>query len=153
MEKRAIIAIVLSILVLILYQRWTVKQQPTKREEPKEIEKIEPLYLESKTKLDEQTKIMLAKKENKEAVEDFYDNIVRPLEIQTTHYILNLRYYSLSALSLRRFVLSRIYVKLKSSYISDLNDPVFINFLNVHQRIVEKYEKEIAEPYLVKADI
>lgn len=41
MEKRAIIAIVLSILVLILYQRWTLKQQPTKREEPKEIEKIE----------------------------------------------------------------------------------------------------------------
>jgi YidC/Oxa1 family membrane protein insertase len=42
MEKRAIIAIVLSILVLILYQRWTLKQQPTKREDRKEIERIEP---------------------------------------------------------------------------------------------------------------
>lgn len=41
MEKRAIIAIVLSILVLILYQRWILKQRPAKREEPKEIEKIE----------------------------------------------------------------------------------------------------------------
>jgi YidC/Oxa1 family membrane protein insertase len=42
MEKRAIIAIVLSMLVLIFYQRLFVKQQPQRREERKEIERIEP---------------------------------------------------------------------------------------------------------------
>ncbi len=41
MEKRAIIAIILSILVLILYQRWFLREQPMKREEPKEVERIE----------------------------------------------------------------------------------------------------------------
>jgi hypothetical protein len=42
MEKRAIIAIVLSMLVLIFYQRLFVKQEPQRREERKEIERIEP---------------------------------------------------------------------------------------------------------------
>ncbi|MFB0507967.1 MAG: membrane protein insertase YidC [Thermodesulfobacteriota bacterium] len=42
MEKRAIIAIVLSMLVLIFYQRLFVKQQPQRREDRKEIERIEP---------------------------------------------------------------------------------------------------------------
>ena len=43
MEKRAIIAIVLSILVLIFYQRWFLREQPEKREAPKEVERIEPI--------------------------------------------------------------------------------------------------------------
>ncbi len=42
MEKRAILAIVLSMLVLIFYQRLFVKKQPQRREERKEIERIEP---------------------------------------------------------------------------------------------------------------
>lgn len=42
MEKRAILAIVLSMLVLIFYQRLFVKQQPEKRGERKEVERIEP---------------------------------------------------------------------------------------------------------------
>ena len=42
MEKRAIIAIVLSMLVLIFYQRLFVKQQPERKEERKEIERIGP---------------------------------------------------------------------------------------------------------------
>ncbi len=42
MEKRAIIAIVLSMLVLIFYQRLFVKQQPQRREDRREIERIEP---------------------------------------------------------------------------------------------------------------
>jgi YidC/Oxa1 family membrane protein insertase len=43
MEKRAIIAIVLSMLILIFYQRLFVKQEPQRREEPKEVESIEPI--------------------------------------------------------------------------------------------------------------
>jgi len=43
MEKRAIIAIVLSILVLIFYQRFFLREQPEKREAPKEVERIEPI--------------------------------------------------------------------------------------------------------------
>jgi hypothetical protein len=118
-----------------------------------EMEKIEPLYLESKAKLDAQRKILREKKEKKESVEDFYKEIVQPLEIEATHYILNLRYYSLSGLSLRRYVLSRMYLKLKSRYINKLKDPVYIDFLNIHRRILTKFENTIALPYLVKADI
>lgn len=42
MEKRAILAIVLSMLVLIFYQRLFVKQQPQRTGERKEVERIEP---------------------------------------------------------------------------------------------------------------
>ncbi len=43
MEKRAIIAIVLSMLVLIFYQKWFLKKEPKKRVEPTEIERVEPI--------------------------------------------------------------------------------------------------------------
>ncbi len=43
MEKRAILAIVLSILVLIFYQRWFLKEQPEKQGEREEIERVEPI--------------------------------------------------------------------------------------------------------------
>ena len=43
MEKRAIIAIVLSILVLVLYQKFFLREPPRKREEKKAVERIEPL--------------------------------------------------------------------------------------------------------------
>jgi YidC/Oxa1 family membrane protein insertase len=42
MDKRAILAIALSMLVLIIYQRWVLKRQPRGREERKEIERVEP---------------------------------------------------------------------------------------------------------------
>ncbi len=43
MEKRAIIAIVLSILVLVLYQKFFIKEQPRKPRDRKAAEKIEPI--------------------------------------------------------------------------------------------------------------
>ncbi len=43
MEKRAIIAIVLSILVLVLYQKFFLREPPREREEKKAVERIEPL--------------------------------------------------------------------------------------------------------------
>jgi len=43
MEKRAIIAIVLSILVLLLYQKFFIKEQPRKPRERKAAERIEPM--------------------------------------------------------------------------------------------------------------
>jgi hypothetical protein len=49
MEKRAILAIVLSMLILIAYQRWFLREQPKKREEPKEVESIEPIAPGEKT--------------------------------------------------------------------------------------------------------
>jgi len=48
MEKRAIIAIVLSILVLVLYQKFFLREPPREREEKKAVERIEPLPPESK---------------------------------------------------------------------------------------------------------
>ena len=43
MEKRAILAIVLSILVLIFYQKLFIKEQPEKQGERKQRERIEPI--------------------------------------------------------------------------------------------------------------
>ncbi|UCD71338.1 MAG: membrane protein insertase YidC [Syntrophobacterales bacterium] len=43
MERRAILAIVLSVLVLIVYQKWALREQPKKQGEREEIERIEPM--------------------------------------------------------------------------------------------------------------
>jgi len=118
-----------------------------------QIAKIAPLYLESKSRLEAAREALEAKKERGEPVEAYYEDTVLPLEQETTFYILNLRYYSLSGLSLRRYVLSRLYLALKARYVTDPDDPVFSDFLEVHDRILGKYDSAMARPYLVAADI
>jgi hypothetical protein len=64
----------------------------------------------------------------------------------------NLRHYSLSALSMRRFVLGRLYMEIKSRYITDTDNPVFLGFLSIYEEILELFENTVT-PLLVEADI
>jgi hypothetical protein len=63
-------------------------------------------------------------------------------ERQLTVY-LNIRYYALSYLSMRRFVLGGLYVEMKSRYILNQEDPVFQGFFDVYSKIVQDYENTI----------
>jgi hypothetical protein len=66
--------------------------------------------------------------------------------------VINKRYFALSALSLRRFVLGRMYLLVKAQYSGVPEDPGFAEFLQVYQRIVKYHEDHIV-PHLVEADI
>jgi hypothetical protein len=63
-------------------------------------------------------------------------------ERQLTVY-LNIRYYALSYLSMRRFVVGGLYLEMKSRYILKQDDPVFQSFFDVYNKIIQDYENTI----------
>ena len=70
----------------------------------------------------------------------------------TTTQALNYRYYALSALSMRRYVLGRMYMNIKTLTIMEQDNREFAAFLEEYERFLELYEREIT-PGLVRADI
>jgi len=120
-----------------------------------EIGKINPLYLESKAALDREREQerLIKEKQGPEAMQKYHSETVVPVMLKTLNLFLNLRYYALSALSLRRYVSGRMYLMLKSRYILDPGNPVYKEFLAVHNRTLELFEREVVERFLVQADI
>ena len=75
-----------------------------------------------------------------------------PLAAKTGMLFLNMRYYSLAALSLRRYVGGRLYVALKARYITTPSDPTWTDFLGRYKSLLSEFEQNIA-PQLVAVDI
>ena len=75
-----------------------------------------------------------------------------PLEVETSYLQLNKRYYALSALSFRRYVLGSMYARVKSANILGQDAKEFQEFLDVYNRILYEYETRVV-PHLVDADI
>ncbi|MDC7218487.1 MAG: FecR family protein [Spirochaetales bacterium] len=84
--------------------------------------------------------------------EDIYRNILQPHIEQVHSYGINVRYYSLSALSLRRYTLGPLYVKLRTAHFKEKSDS-FEEFLDVYNTFIEDYYAICQKPYLVEADI
>ena len=76
---------------------------------------------------------------------------VKPLEYETSRMVLNYRYYSLSALSLRQHILTGFYVRMKTAFITDRQNPVYTGFLKNYEQLLERFENRVA-PYLVETD-
>ena len=93
----------------------------------------------------------IEEEEGKEARTKHYEEIVFPLEVETSYMRLNLRYYALSALSFRRFVLGPMYARVKSAFFSKLDAPEYREFEDAYFRILSDYDREVA-PFLVEAD-
>ena len=70
----------------------------------------------------------------------------------TGNLALNLRYYALSALSMRRFIVGNMYAEIKSRYIMKLDDPEFVKFEKIYKRLLDKFE-EISIPQINETDI
>mgnify|MGYP006276422309 FL=1 len=87
-----------------------------------------------------------------EAANQAVEDKVRPAMRQASTLVLNYRYYALSALSMRRYVLGKLYMQMKTRYILDVDNPVFADFLQAYRQVVDDFEREIA-PQLVEADI
>lgn len=75
-----------------------------------------------------------------------------PLTVQTSRLVLNYRFYSLAALSLRRFVAGRMYVTLKARHIANPDAPEWKDFQEKFSSFLSTFEQSIA-PRLVNADI
>lgn len=87
-----------------------------------------------------------------EAKREYYDSIIVPKRTETSNYVLNYRYYALSALSLRQYVLSSMYIEMKTKYILDSNNQIYMNFLDEYETFFKVYEDSVV-PYLAEADI
>ncbi len=116
-----------------------------------EIEALVPMYERKRSELSDERKELLSIKDE-EKRKRFYEDTVFPLEIQTTYTGLNLRYYTLSALSYRRFVIGGIYLRVTSSRIGESGGPDETAFLKRYGSIIDRYER-IVSPHLVERDI
>jgi len=119
-----------------------------------QINDLWPEYQKAYAKLTEERQKLpeIEKKQGKQARTDYYNKTVLPVEQRARGLFLNLRYYTLSALSLRRYVLGTMYTRLTSMYIVDQSNPVYRGFEQIYQQIVTDYERSVV-PHLVAADI
>ncbi len=111
-------------------------------------------YLEYKARLDaeRQKRDQILKEKGVDEASKYQQEIITPLSLQTGHLFLNVRYFSLAALSMRRFVAGRLYLLLKSRYITNPDDPTWTEFLSRFNSFLSSFEQSIA-PQLVAADI
>ncbi len=118
------------------------------------VREYEPLFREYQAKFND----LLAEKQRilsesgKDAATKFQDEKVGPVGTQANSLYLNLRYTSLAALSLRRFVGGRLYVFLKSRHIASPEDPAWMDFLARYQRLLDAFEQDIV-PHLTPENI
>ena len=112
------------------------------------------LYTELKQQLDaEREKLVdLSTKEGKDAAQKYDMEVIAPIRDKTRASFLNYRYYSLAALSLRRYVGGRMYVLLKSQYITRIGSTNYQKFLARYKELINVFERSIV-PFLVEADI
>jgi hypothetical protein len=102
---------------------------------------------------DEQGKVnKIEKEQGKEEAKKYYLEQVIPIRNEATLIYLNIRYNSLSALSLRRFVAGRMYMFMKTKYMNNPNTKVYRDFLAVHDKMLGYFSKDVLQ-FVVEADI
>ena len=115
-----------------------------------QIEILIPLYEEHKALLDA-ANTKLATLEG-DARQTFFENELVPVRAQTATYFNNMRFYGLSGLSLRRYVLGRMYLLLSLEYIDTPADTTYRGFLTAYDEALAIYEHRIV-PVLDPSDL
>jgi len=115
-----------------------------------QIETIIPLYEESKAKLDAANAKLQTL--DGDARQTFFEQDVAPIRAKTADYYDNMRFYALSGLSLRRYVLGRMYLLLSLEYIDDPDNPAYRDFLDAYDEALSVYERRIV-PILDPRDL
>jgi hypothetical protein len=112
------------------------------------------LYLELKSRMDAEIEKQqqIAQTKGKEASEQYFEENVFPLTLATGGTGLNVRYFTLAAFSLRRYIAGRMYLSFKTRYIMNSSDSVYTAFLERYQDLLADFEESIV-PHLVEADI
>jgi hypothetical protein len=119
-----------------------------------EIEEYDSLFNEYYQRLQQErrTRAEIAEKQGVEQARKYEGEVVFPLSLQTGNLFLNRRYYSLAALSLRRFIGGRMYMILKSRYILNASDETYGQFRSEFDALLQRFEAVVV-PWLVEADI
>ncbi len=94
----------------------------------------------------------IQEKKGDAAASDFYNANLYPLEKKLGPLYINIRYYTLSALSFRRYILGRLYSDLKSRYITDQENKQYTEFLDKYKLLLGKFEKDVV-PYMNVNDL
>jgi hypothetical protein len=120
----------------------------------KSVEEYDAAFNEYSAKLAEERRkrVKVGEEQGKDAALKYEDEVVTPLVNQTVALGLNLRYSTLAALSLRRFVGGRLYLFMKSQYISRPDDAAWTGFLSRYQDLLAGFEQSIV-PFMAEADI
>lgn len=120
----------------------------------KNVNEYFPLYQEYMEELtsERQKYVEIKEKKGEEIAKKYYSEIVVPLTTDTRNLFINTRYFSLAALSMRRFVAGRIYLTVKSLNINKLADSLYQDFFKYYSELLESFEESIV-PQLVEADI
>ncbi|TVR89804.1 MAG: hypothetical protein EA428_09475 [Spirochaetaceae bacterium] len=90
--------------------------------------------------------------EQQNEARDFQREVVEPLSRASAIASLNYRYYAVSSFSLRRHVIARMYVNMKTRYLTDLGNPLFQEFLALHGQVLAEFENRVV-PQLTVLDI
>jgi hypothetical protein len=112
------------------------------------------LYTENKRLLDDAREkgLSILNTQGRDAARQYDNETITPIANRVRISFLNVRYFSLTALSLRRYVAGRMYVYLKSRYIADSSAEPYNMFIDQYARFLTVFEESIA-PHLVEADI
>ncbi len=115
-----------------------------------QIEILIPLYEEYKALLDAaNTKLETLEGD---ARQTFFENELVPIRAQTADYFNTMRFYALSGLSLRRYVLGRMYLLLSLEYFDIPADTTYQGFLTAYDEALVIYESRIV-PVLDPSDL
>jgi hypothetical protein len=120
----------------------------------KSVDEFQSYYQEYSKRLAEerQKAIDMVDEKGKEETRTYEEAVVFPLALQTGNLYLNMRFYSLAALSLRRYVAGRMYLIMKTRYLTHPEDPAFGEFLDRYHEFLSTFERFIV-PHLVEADL
>jgi hypothetical protein len=94
----------------------------------------------------------ITKEKGREAGRQFNLEQVLPLVAKTNNIYLNVRYFALAALSLRRYVGSRLYLFVKARTINAANKEEFSDFAADFDGWLAHFERDIV-PHLNELDI
>ena len=111
-------------------------------------------YVAAAKQLDDavQTQKQILKDKGADEANKYQADVFFPLSHQASRLVLNYRFYSLAALSLRTYVAGRMYVTLKARYMANPDDPAWSAFLVKYSAFLSTFEQSIT-PRLVDADI
>ncbi|MBI9103586.1 MAG: FecR domain-containing protein [Spirochaetales bacterium] len=89
---------------------------------------------------------------NEEEYQAYFKDTLRPMQVEAADLVLNYRYYALSALALRRHVMTGLYVRMKGQFLGFSGDPMYDQFIRDYQALLDEYETRVV-PLLNEDDI
>ncbi len=119
-----------------------------------DVKKLDPEYNRLKSELSNERAVLkkMANGDQKDQSQTYYQDKVHPLELQTTNTVLNLRYWVLSALSLRKYVMGRMFLLTTLQHLKGDDSIDYKTFLTLFNQIDSKF-RQTAIKYLQPTDI